>query len=78
MSGWYGDLPTKNAKYISVQELKELMELVKHKDLISNSLGQQIANAEQEITDCLEILNVLDPEYAERLKQGLRETLERL
>lgn len=73
MSGWYGDLP--NDSKVSIEDLKDI---VKHKDLISNSLGQRIANAEQEITDCLEILNVLDPEYAERLKQGLKETLERL
>ena len=70
----YGDLPN-DSKDINIEDLKDI---VKHKDTISNSLGQQIANAEQEITDCLEILNVLDPEYAERLKQGLRETLERL
>lgn len=74
MSGWYGDLP-KDSKDINIEDLKDI---VKHKDLISNSLGQRITNAEQEITDCLEILNVLDSEYAERLKQGLKETLERL
>ena len=54
MSGWYGDLPN-DSKDINIEDLKDI---VKHKDLISNSLGQQIANAEQEITDCLEILNV--------------------
>lgn len=64
-----------DSKDINIEDLKDI---VKHKEVISNSLGQRIANAEQEITDCLEILNVLDPEYAERLKQGLRETLERL
>ena len=58
-------------------DLEELKDLVKHKDTISNSLGQRIANAEQEIADCLEVLSVFDPEYAKRLRNGFKKDLER-
>ena len=43
---------------------EELEVLVKH-------LGQRIANAVTEIKDNLEILEVVDPEYAKRLRNNL-------
>lgn len=45
---------------------EELEVLVKH-------LGQRIANAVTEIKDNLEILEVVDPEYAKRLRNNYLE-----
>lgn len=49
-------------------DLEELKVLVKH-------LGQRIANAVTEIEDNLEILEVVDPEYAKRLRNNYLERL---
>lgn len=55
-----------DATKVNVQELKDL---VRNKDRISEALGQRIANAEQEIQDCLEVLDFLDPDYAKRFRE---------
>lgn len=51
---------------VDVQELKNL---VRYKGRISEAPGQRIANAEQEIQDCLEVLDFLDLDYAKRLRE---------
>lgn len=83
MSAWWGDYVSadslkKAAEKISESQAAEdglrvdvqaLKNLVKNKDRISEALGQRIANAEQEIQDCLEVLDFLDPDYAKRLRE---------
>ena len=71
MSAWWGDYMSANslkkaAEKINVQELRDF---VRNKDRISEALGQRVANAEQEIQDCLEVLDFLDPDYAKRLRE---------
>ena len=71
MSAWWGDYVSAGtveeaAEKINVQELRDL---VRNKDGISEALGQRIANAEQEIQDCFEVLDFLDPDYAKRLRE---------
>lgn len=74
MSAWWGDYANAGtvkeaAEKINVQELRDF---VRNKDRISEALGQRIANAEQEIQDCLEVLDFLDPDYAKRLRESPR------
>lgn len=83
MSAWWGDYVSADAVKEAAKNVKEnrtaedslkvdvqaLKNLVRYKDRISEALGQRIANAEQEIQDCLEVLDFLDPDYAKRLRE---------
>lgn len=83
MSAWWGDYVSADAVKEAAEKIsenrtagdslrvdvQELKNLVRYKDRISEALGQRIANAEQEIQDCLEVLDFLDPDYAKRLRK---------
>lgn len=83
MSAWRGDYMSADAVKKAAEDIKEnrtvedglkvdvqaLKSLVRYKDRISEALGQRIANAEQEIQDCFEVLDFLDPDYAKRLRE---------
>ena len=83
MSAWWGDYVSADAVKEAAEKINEnrtaedglkidvqaLKNLVKNKDRVSEALGQRIANAEQEIQDCLEVLDFLDPDYAKRLRE---------
>lgn len=83
MSAWWGDYVNAGTVKEAAKNVKEnrtaedslevdvqaLKNLVRYKDRISEALGQRIANAEQEIQDCLEVLDFLDPDYAKRLRE---------
>lgn len=67
-----------NAKYIDVQELKDLLE---HKDDVVSALEQKILLSKNDITDCIKILKVLNPERADSAVNSLKlltMTLERI
>ncbi len=67
-----------NAKYIDVQQLKALLE---HKDDVVSALEQKILLSKNDITDCIKILKVLNPERADSAVNSLKlltMTLERI
>lgn len=58
-----------NAKYIDAQEIKDLFE---RKDDVVDALQKKILELETDIGDYIKIVNVLNPDEAERSINGLR------
>lgn len=58
-----------NAEKINIQEIKALLD---RKDDVVSALEQKILLSKNDITDCIEILRVLNPEQAESTVSGLK------